>query len=310
MKPALLLFSISLIIAGCGSQGEPVVDGKDEFSFAFLTDIHLKPESGAEEGFAMAIEKVNELAPDFVITGGDLIDDALYSSYERADSLYRLYESYQERLNMPVHNAMGNHDIYGYNARPPADPSHPEYGEKIFEKRIGKRYYSFDHGGWHFMVLDGVEEGEGEWGNYVGLVDRQQMEWIREDLSALEPGTPVVAAIHIPLVSVSPQIKNGPQAPAANSEVVVNARQVLDLFREANLKLVLQGHLHTLEEITVLDRVTFVTGGAVCGLWWRTPDDSPFQEGFVLVKVSGDEFSWDYVDYGWETGITSERKSE
>ena len=32
---------------------------------------------------------------------------------------------------------------------------------------------------------------------------------------------------------------------------------------------------------------------------WR-PGEYP-QEGFLLVKVKGEEFSWDYVDIGWKT---------
>ena len=126
-----------------------------------MTDIHLKPELRAPEGFQMAIDKVNELNPDFVITGGDLVDDALKASYGRADTLYKLYKEMTKGFNMPVYNTMGNHEIYGYSCNREVDPEHPEYGEKMFEKRIGKRYYSFDHKGWHFMILDGIEKGEG-----------------------------------------------------------------------------------------------------------------------------------------------------
>src|SRR5690606_18257414 len=40
------------------------------FEFAFLTDIHIRPDRGAPDGFQMAIDKVNTMNPDFVITGG------------------------------------------------------------------------------------------------------------------------------------------------------------------------------------------------------------------------------------------------
>ena len=62
-----------------------------DFSFVFMADIHLTPERNAVQGFKKAIKTVNNLAPDFVITGGDLIMDALEQTYERADSLYNLY---------------------------------------------------------------------------------------------------------------------------------------------------------------------------------------------------------------------------
>ena len=66
-----------------------------------------------------------------------------------------------------------------------------------------------------------------------------------------------------------------------------------------NLKLVLQGHLHFLEDINVNNQVHFITAGAVSGRWWNNkPGDTP-QEGFLMVHVDGDDFQWEYVDYGW-----------
>ncbi len=296
---------LALMLAGCSlSPKVKDVEKSETFKFVFLTDIHLKPEDGAPEGFQMAIDKVNALAPDFVITGGDLVFDVLNASYQRADSLYNLYQVMSEGFNMPVYNTMGNHEIYGYSTQPATDPAHPEYGEKMFENRIGKRFYSFDHGGWHFMILDGIEKGEGEWGGYIGKVDDVQLEWISSDLENLDPQTPIVVVTHIPLVSVFPQIQHGPLYAENQSSLVTNSRQVLALFREQNLKLVLQGHLHAIEEINLMNQVRFITGGAVSGLWWKTPDDGVFQEGFVMIEVSGDDFNWEYVDFGWETGIT------
>jgi len=268
-----------------------------------MTDIHIKPELRAPEGFQMAIDTVNEMNPDFVITGGDLVDDALKASYGRADTLFNLYKEMTKGFNMPVYNTMGNHENYGFSSTPSVDPEHPEYGQKMFENRIGKRYYSFDHKGWHFMILDGIEKGGESGRSYIGHVDADQMTWISEDLKKVKPETPIVIVTHIPLVSVFPQIKNGPLYAENQGELVINQREVLAPFRKMNLKLVLQGHLHAVEDINLMGKVHFITGGAVAGLWWQTPDNSEFQEGFVKIDVSGEEFTWEYVDYGWETGV-------
>ena len=56
-----------------------------------MTDIHIQPEENAVAGFTQALDSVNKLNPDFILTGGDLIMDALGQSYGRADSLYNLY---------------------------------------------------------------------------------------------------------------------------------------------------------------------------------------------------------------------------
>ena len=308
MKRITFVFIAFILLTACNSKkaGQETTTG-DSFTFVFMTDIHLKPELKAAEGFCTAIRRVNALKPDFVITGGDLIDDALAASYGRADSLYTLYKELSEEFQMPVYNAMGNHDIFGYSSLPKVSRDHPEFGERMFEKRIGKRYYSFDHKGWHFIVMDGIEEGDGTWGSYIGMVDQEQLDWIREDLENIDDETPVVISTHIPLVSIRPQINNGPLYAENHSALVINSTDVLAPFRHKNLKLVLQGHLHFLEELNMLNRVRFITGGAVCGSWWRTPDDALLQEGFVLVKVKDGDFSWEYIYYGWETGIVSGR---
>ncbi len=294
-----------VLLAGCRQREGSPSPGDDIFTFVFLTDIHLKPELGAPEGFRMAIDTVNAMEPDFVLTGGDLIDDALAVSRERADSLYGMYREMTGRFQMPVYNAMGNHEHYGYTSRPPVDQEDPDYGDGMYERWIGDRYYSFDHKGWHFMVLEGTGRGDSTRGRYMGVVDDRQLEWIRQDLAEVDPSTPIVVVTHIPLVSVMPQIQYGPLYADNHSTLITNQTEVLAPFRHKNLKLVLQGHLHALEEIILLDRVHFITGGAVCGRWWRTPDDADLQEGFVKVNVSGNDFTWEYVDYGWSTGITS-----
>ena len=70
------------------------------------------------------------------------------------------------------------------------------------------------------------------------------------------------------------------------------------MFNEHNLKLVLQGHMHLYEEIKVKG-VQFITGGAVSAAWWGGPYYGT-EEGYLKVNVKGDNFSWEYVDYGWE----------
>ncbi|MGW8314461.1 MAG: metallophosphoesterase family protein, partial [Bacteroidales bacterium] len=137
------LFTCGLLILSlffCNHSGAQSSPAEDGFTFVFLTDIHLKPEMRATEGFQMAIDTVNAIHPDFVLTGGDLIDDALNASHGRADSLYQLYIDMSGEFQMPVYNAMGNHEHYGYSSQPPVDPSDPDYGEGMFERRIGKRY--------------------------------------------------------------------------------------------------------------------------------------------------------------------------
>ncbi len=236
-----------------------------DFSFAFLADIHLQPELNAPQGYKKAIEAVNELNPDFVVTGGDQVMDATRVAYERAEVFYNLYIETSSEFKMPVYNTLGNHDVFGLSEGSGIDPSHPEYFKNLFQNKLGKTYYSFDHHGWHFMVLYSI--GKTIDRGYFGTVEAEQMAWIVDDLRTIGKDTPIVVAAHIPFISVVRQIREGSTVANTEGWVIVNSKEVLELFEGYNLKLVLQGHLHSLEEIEV-GGITFLTAGAVSADWW------------------------------------------
>src|SRR5690606_26958168 len=81
LRSGLSAVAIPFLPASCGPSKKDstgILERSGEsFEFAFLTDIHIKPEMNAPKGFQMAIDKVNELNPDFVITGGDLVYDTM-----------------------------------------------------------------------------------------------------------------------------------------------------------------------------------------------------------------------------------------
>jgi Icc protein len=268
---------------------------QETFTFAFLTDIHLTPDRNAVAGFMQAIKAVNRLNPDFVITGGDLVMDALGQRYSRADSLYNLYNDAARNLIMPVHNTMGNHEIWGIFSSAGADSLNPEYGERMFEKRMGKSYYSFMHKGWKFMILNSIEDTRKN--RYVGKIDDAQISWIKEELQKTDTLTPIVISVHIPFITANTQRYEGTTVANDSSTVIYNGREVLELFNHYNLKLVLQGHLHTVEDIYIKG-VHYLTGGAVSGAWWTGPNNG-FEEGFMLLTVKKGEISWKYIDYEW-----------
>jgi 3',5'-cyclic AMP phosphodiesterase CpdA len=293
-----LILVTAFILTGALSPSARAAE-KDSFRFVFMTDIHVMPERRGAEGFAAAIERVNEIGPDFVITGGDLIYDALETSYERADSLYDLYISMCGSFRMPVHHTIGNHEVYGLYHSSGADPAHPEFGRAMFARRLGggSSSSSFDFGGWHFILLDTI--GFTGVRSYYGHVSRETLEWLAADLEKVDPGTPIVVSVHIPLVSPSIIADYSFQEGIPNNLMVTNGPDVLDLFEGHDLRLVLQGHLHIVEQAQV-GATKFVTGGAVSGAWWKGPYRG-FKEGFLVVDVTGGEISYHYEGYGWES---------
>jgi 3',5'-cyclic-AMP phosphodiesterase len=289
MKRLLLPF-ILIIAVSCTNQKAV----KPDFSFAFLTDIHMTPDKNAPEGFQQAIDTVNKLSPDFVITGGDLVMDALGQTRERSDSLYNLYKELVKGFKMPVYNTVGNHELFAfYNKN--IDTLDADYGEGMFRRHLGDPWQSFDYQGWHFIILKSIEQAPDR--NYYGKVNADQMEWLKNDLARISDTIPIVVSVHIPLITVYNQWKNGGQQVNGAGSVITNGKEVMDLLRVKNLKLVLQGHQHYYEDL-YLDGVHFITGGAVSAGWWNGALDK-MEEGFVVLRIYGDEVVPEYVDYGW-----------
>ncbi len=291
------LFNISLVLfLAFGLISCTDVEKGDSFSFVFMTDIHLQPEQQAVEGFREALSVADSLDVDFIITGGDLIMDALGASYARADSLYNIYNEEVKNLDLDIYNTIGNHEVYGWYPESLSDSLNPEYGKKMYEKRIGQVYYTFNHKGWKFYILDSVHK-KGKRG-YHGYIDSTQLEWLRQDLVTVDTATPIIISTHIPFISSWAQISVGSTVPLSHSSVVENSKEVLKLFEEYNLKLVLQGHHHIMEDIYIRN-IHFITGGAVSGAWWRGIRDLT-EEGFLLISCENGEFDWEYIDYGWK----------
>lgn len=303
----LKIYFLMAIVVTCNILLLPSCEDKQKansFRFVFMTDIHVQPELRADEGFRAAIAKVNELKPDFVITGGDLIMDALGQTEARSTELYDLFDEISKEFKMPVYHTIGNHEVFGLYKRSGISPDHPEYGKEMYKKRLGqgKTYYSFDHKGWHFVMLDAI--GFTEERKYIGDVDSVQLEWLKADLARIGTQTPVVISTHIPLISVAGQMKNGGTAALSASAIVTNSNSVIKQCERNNLKLVLQGHLHIVEEIIFRD-THFITGGAVSGNWWKGLRDG-FPEGFVVVDVSDNTFTWRYETFGWQAEQSDE----
>jgi Icc protein len=290
----IISFALSFSLFGTCIGGTH--KSETDFSFVFFTDVHLHHEQDAVKGLNKAINKINELKPDFVITGGDLIMDALEQPFKKAVELYDLYINTSKALKMPVYNGIGNHEFFGLYEKHGITKDHLEYGKKMFNRRIGKNYYSFDYKGWHFMVLDSICPTKEK--KYRGFIDDKQMEWIKSDLAKLKKETPIVISTHIPFITSMTQLYGGSMEANKKNIVTNNSKEVLEVFDEYNLKLVLQGHLHFLEAIYA-NGIYFITGSSISGKWWEGPYKKS-EEGFIQINVKGNCFNWKFIDYEWD----------
>src|SRR5882757_5908450 len=127
------------------------------FDFIFFTDTHIQPELDAAKGCMMCFDQLRNSRTDFAIQGGGHVYDASGVDVTRAESLYDLYAKTEKTLQMPVHHVIGNHDVVGVYEKSGLPLSDPRQGKRAYENRIGKTYYSFDHKGYHFIVLDSIQ---------------------------------------------------------------------------------------------------------------------------------------------------------
>lgn len=269
-----------------------------DFTAAFMTDIHMNGERNAPEGFRKALSHMQTLPnrPSMMITGGDLAYDCLHKTPADADIQYDLFDDAMATSDIPVHHTLGNHDVIGVYEDSGMTGDEPLYGKAYFRRRFGRDqiYTSFDHEGWHFVLLDTVGIGER---TYHGWVDEDQLDWLEKDLARANKPTVVVG--HIPLFSSYGELKSGIEAPDHPKAVVNNVNDVAAvLLRSPGVKLVLAGHLH-INERWIYKGVEFANVGAVSGGWWRGPRDG-CQEGYALLSFKGEQVGWGYMDYGWE----------
>ncbi len=287
----------------------PQPKSAESFRFLFFTDTHIQPELNAADGCRMAFAKMTQESVDFAICSGDLIFDGLAVGHERANLQWGLYKETSSALHVPVHYTIGNHDIFGLSPKSGIATADPEYGRKAFEDRYGSTRYSFDHKGWHFVVLDSI--GLLDSRTYIGQVGAEQIAWLKEDLAKVAPHQPVIVVTHIPLVTGAVNYvsrsewteKTANVGSLVDTLMVTDAAEVIDVLLPYNVRAVLQGHTHVGEDIQFRG-LRFVTSGAVSGNWWRGIRAGS-AEGYSVIAANADgAVQQRYQQYGFKA-VTS-----
>ncbi len=293
--------------ASAAAGAAPAGDRKRVLRLAHLTDIHVQPERRAAEGLAACLRHVQAQAdrPELILTGGDLIMDSMGANEARTRTQWDVFAKvFQEECRLPVEHCIGNHDVWGWDRKDSAtDGSEARWGKKWVMEQLGlaRPYRSFDRAGWHFIVLDSTFPKDD---GYTARLDDEQFEWLAGDLAKTDAKTPVLVLSHIPILAACTFFdgdceKSGDwQVPGAWMHV--DARRIKDLFRKhPNVKLCLSGHIHLVDRVDYLG-VTYLCNGAVCGGWWKGPNQE-FSEGYGLVNLFSDgTLESEYVTFGWK----------
>lgn len=217
---------------------------EDRFTFAYISDSHIQHVKGRQfvrnwdRGLMRAVAECNLMdpKPDFVLYGGDLAQMALPSELDHGAELL-------SAIRGKVHMVMGEHDYYLDDGA---------YWSKLF----GPHWYSFDHKGVHFVVLNSIlthqswmdryPDGKARMAEMAGLdnpngspfmVGAEQREWLKRDLAKVDRKTPVVVFSHSPLQKI---FKNW-------NFWTDDAEQVQDLLKPFDKVNVMYGHVHQIQ---------------------------------------------------------------
>jgi hypothetical protein len=167
--------------AGLPLVGDPAPDPSPRFSFVILGD----KTSGGEGKWPIydrAVDAINLLEPDFVITVGDQIPGHME---ERTlwDAEWAEYLEHARRLEMPLVLTPGNHDIANVQCY------------EFWKQDFGPTYFSFDYKDCHFLVLNTEEERfDGR-----GPVWEKMMTFAEQDLAAHKDARHTFIFFHKPM---------------------------------------------------------------------------------------------------------------
>ncbi len=293
-----------------GAGALPGAGGERAFRFVHFGDTHVGhtiPFCATEEGYPKALAHVHAMAdaPRFILHTGDIITDAFWAERESAAKQWATYQRImREHCSIPVRHALGNHDVnFGWDLGDESTPF-PGKGMALGELELASPYYSFDHLGWHFIVLDNTQRGG--WNGFQINLDEAQFQWLAGDLERTDAATPIVIASHAPILTVTcffePLARQHPDGLVISNDCVhMDVVRIFELFRKfPNIKLCLSGHYHQVDHCRYLG-IHFICGGAVCADYWRRPLTyrPEFEAGYGVVDLFKDgTFEYRFVDYG------------
>ncbi len=159
-----------------------------EFRFAIVSD-----RTGGHRAriFSQAVEQLNLLQPEFVLSVGDLIEGYTEKD-EQLTAEWKEFQGYVSKLQMPFFYVPGNHDF-----------SNLAMG-KLWKEKFGRAYYSFSYRGVLFLILNSDDPpGKG------GLIGEEQVEFVKKTLAGASDSRWTFVFLHKPLWAMKNLDKNG-----------------------------------------------------------------------------------------------------
>ena len=160
-------------------------NSENTFNFIILSD---RTGGHVPGRWAQAIEQINLLKPDFVMSVGDFIE-GYTEDVNRLNAEWAEFDEITQKLDAPFFYCPGNHDVLN-----------PKMLKLYIEKHgvNGKSYYSFDYKGSHFVILDSSSAMRD-----TDFADAQ-IKWLARDMNSYSKADRIFVFYH------HPEMKNKP----------------------------------------------------------------------------------------------------
>lgn len=228
------------------------------FDFLAINDLHhAAPECTV--WLKRVIEQLRgHTTSEFALVLGDLTDLGSETSHRAVKETF-------DGLGKPYYVQIGNHDYLTPTDRAAYTNTHP-----------GRLNYFFRHRGWQFVGVDSTEGQKYE----KTKIQPATMEWLDKTLPKLRRNRPTVLFTHFPLaegVNYCPS----------------NANDLLNRFRDFNLRAVFGGHYHALTERQNAQGIPFSTNRCCSRI--RGNHDGSKEKGYFLCSVREGQLSHRFV---------------
>lgn len=215
---------------------------KSSIKFSYFTDAHCygltKEKSSVVELNWRCLKpiyemnkRMNSFGSEFIFDGGDLIDGQDKRSAEDFVEVRKLLL----RNNLPLYQMVGNHETRSFEKK-----------DWLAMTENKKTYYYFDIREYRFVVLDGnfflnnngqEEDTHPDKEFYPGLVNKNQLKWLRRILAQAKNRT-IIVFLHQPPINGT-FIKD-------QSMFVTNRKVLQEIFSQYGVKAVFSGHIEEL----------------------------------------------------------------
>jgi 3',5'-cyclic AMP phosphodiesterase CpdA len=154
-------------------------------TFAVVGDNRGGSDGAQPAVFVEMLDSIARHGPLFVVNTGDIVYGRAGTDERAMRRMWSIYRDARERLDLRVHHAPGNHDIFD------------AMSGRLWDELLGPRHYAIDTAGVRIIVLDCESD--------PGRVDDRQRAWLREQLESLDGRTAFVV-LHEPLFPVDAHI--------------------------------------------------------------------------------------------------------